>query len=447
MLDGLIAAVVATFGVASDFAPESNPYAEHFRDPDVFSVALTLAGTLPLIVRRRWPVRVFLASYAAVLVHGVWDYPGTGPWVAMLFGLYTVAAYERQRRVSLRCLASVLALGAVSLVLVPYEMTLEDIIFGSFGLPLGVWLLGDNVGVRRAYVEAVEDRAAHLEREQAAQAKRAVVEERNRIARELHDIVAHSMSVMVVQAGAARRTLNRDPERATEAIGQIEATGRNALAEMRRLVGVLRKNGPEDGEQPGPEAAELGPQPGIDRIPALIAQWREVGMGAAFRVEGHQRPLPSGLELVLYRIVQEALTNVAKHAGPNATAHATLTFKSRSVTLAVGDNGRGASAAVIEATGGHGLVVVKDVGRLGGRRIVRVAEAGAREAGSSVTETTAGHGLVGMAERVALYDGEMRWGPRRGGGFEVRVKLPLPGRGDGSGVEEARPVGNPAGGL
>lgn len=441
MLDGLIAAVVATFGLLSDMAPESNPYAEHLRDPDVFSVTVTLGGTLPLIVRRRWPVRVFLVAYAAVWIHGVGDYSGTGPWVAMLFGLYTVAAYERQRGVALWCLAAVLGLGAVSVLLVPYEMSPEDIVVGSFGLPLAAWLLGDNVGVRRAYVEAVEDRAAHLEREQEAQARRAVVEERNRIARELHDIVAHSMSVMVVQAGAARRTLNRDPERATEAIGQIEATGRNALAEMRRLVGVLRKNGPEEGDQPQPDT-ELGPQPDIDRIPGLIDEWREVGMDAAFRMEGDQRPLPSGMELVLYRIVQEALTNVAKHAGPQATAQVTLTFDTGddAVTLAVEDNGRGAAASGRLRQGQgwwrpSGLSFVVDDGRGGlAVEVMRDTSGEAKlDTGPQPAGPGAGHGLVGMAERVALYDGEMRWGARRGGGFRVWVRLPLPDSSDPGG--------------
>lgn len=442
--DGLIAVVVAVVGVATELAPEPQR-SEYFRDANAYSVTVTLAAALLLILRRRHPVAVYLTSVVTIFAHGLGDYSGAGPWMVNLCALYAVAAYGR-RRWAVVGLVSSLVVGALSVTVVPYEVEVGEIIV-SLALPLAAWLLGDNMRIRRAYIGAVEDRAEYLEREQDAQAKRAVAEERNRIARELHDIVAHNMSVMVVQAGAARRTLDRDPHRAAEAIGQIEATGRGALDEMRRLVGVLRRGDHDEGRSPVTEE-DLLPQPGLQQIPALIDQWCELGMDAAFHTKGRERPLPAGMELVLYRIVQEALTNVAKHAGPAASVQTSLVYKSKAVTLAVVDDGRGAAAAVAKAGGGSGLVVVKDLGALRGRRIVRVEQGGATSPAAGLrnaTGVTTGHGLVGMAERVALYDGEMRWGPHRGGGFQVWARLPLPEREDDTDVEEARPAGNPVG--
>ena len=220
-----------------------------------------------------------------------------------------------------------------------------------------------------------------LEREQAEQARRAVVDERARIARELHDVVAHNVSVMVVQSGAARRTIERDPERAREVLTSVESTGRQALDEMRRLLGVLRT---ED------EATDLrAPQPSVSHLDALVAQVCDAGLPVKLVVEGEPRPLSSGVDMSAYRIVQEALTNSLKHAGP-AHAHVRVCFGDNDLRLEVTDDGRG--------------IIADDPATNGG-----------------------GHGLVGMRERVALFGGRLEAGPRTGGGYIVTATLPLEG--------------------
>jgi signal transduction histidine kinase len=197
----------------------------------------------------------------------------------------------------------------------------------------------------------------------------------------LHDVVAHNVSVMVVQAGAARRTVDRDTAGAKEAMNLIETTGRQALDEMRRLLGVLRKE--DDQERPA-----LTPQPSVRYLDQLVAQVRKAGLPVELEVEGDPRPLASGVDLSAYRIVQEALTNSLKHAGP---AHATVRVRygADDVEVTVTDDGRGP------------------------------------EAGDGANGTASGHGLVGIRERVALYGGELEAGPRRGGGYTVRAKLPV----------------------
>jgi signal transduction histidine kinase len=303
-------------------------------------------------------------------------YPGAGG-IQVLVALYTVAALA-DRRDSLQA-AGITAV-AVLVVLVANwrELTVIDVVanYLVFGT---AWILGDNVRTRRKYVAELEDKAVRLEAEREAQAQRAAVEERTRIARELHDVVAHSVSVMTVQAGAARRLLDRskaDPQ-AREAMATVETTGREALAELRRVVGVLRA----DDESPG-----LDPQPGVADLPALVARAQEAGLAVDLTIEGEPRALPSGVDLSAYRIAQEALTNAFKHAGP-AHADVRVCYGADALEVQVVDDGRGAAA---------------DPSPVGG-----------------------GHGLVGMRERVALFDGELVAGPRPGGGYEVKARLPI----------------------
>jgi signal transduction histidine kinase len=196
--------------------------------------------------------------------------------------------------------------------------------------------------------------------------------------------VAHHVSVMTVQAGAARRILDKDPERTREALSTIEEVGRTALSEMRRIVGVLRTE--RDAE---PSGRELAPQPGVHDIGGLVDQVRETGLSVQLWIEGELRPLSPGVDLAAFRLVQEALTNTLKHAGPQARAWVRLNYGDRQLTVDIEDDGRGVAAAL---------------GDNGDRP---------------------GHGLVGMYERVALYGGELRIGPRKGGGFEVRARFPL----------------------
>ncbi|MFH8978406.1 sensor histidine kinase [Streptomyces sp. NPDC017890] len=253
------------------------------------------------------------------------------------------------------------------------------------GVPFALaWVLGDSIRTRRAYFAQLEERAARLEREREAQAKVAVAAERARIARELHDVVAHNVSVMVVQADGAAYVLDAAPDQAKKALETISSTGRQALAEMRRLLGVLRT-----GEHQ--EAGEYVPQPDVRQIEDLVEECRGSGLPVDFKVEGTPRQLPSGVELTAYRIVQEALTNTRKHGGPNAGASVRLVYFDDGLGLLVEDDGKGAPHELYEEGGYDGQ----------------------------------GHGLIGMRERVGMVGGTLDAGPRQGGGFRISVLLPL----------------------
>ena len=243
-----------------------------------------------------------------------------------------------------------------------------------------VWLLGHFVGVRRVYVRQLEERTAELEQAREELARRAVIEERLRLARELHDVVAHAMSVIAVQSGVGAHVANTQPEEAAKALVAIEATSRAALEELRRLLGVLRQEHEPQGD--------LAPVPGLADLDSLLAEVTKAGLAVKLRVNGTRPPLPAGVDLSAYRIVQEALTNVVKHAGP-ARAQVVVGYRDQDVTVEVTDDGRGA-----------------------------VASAGDGRAGS-------GHGLIGMRERVAAFGGDLEVGPRPGGGFRVAARLPL----------------------
>jgi signal transduction histidine kinase len=252
---------------------------------------------------------------------------------------------------------------------------------------VGAWVLGDSVASRRARSAALEERAVRAERERDAQAEIAAAAERVRIARELHDVIAHNLSVMVAQADGGAYAFDAAPERSRQALAEIGRTGRKALSEMSSLLGVLRA----DSETP-----PLAPAPAADEIAQLVAQAREAGMHVSYTVDGTARPLPGGLSLAAYRIVQEALTNVRKHAGPGAAAEVTLCYGPDELLVRVADDGRGT--------------------------------AGLPRYGADPTAPAdhRGHGLTGMRERAAMYGGMLQAGPCPGGGFEVTARLPLP---------------------
>jgi signal transduction histidine kinase len=339
-----------------------------YRDDDVLVVLLVVLSTLPLAWRRRLPFDVFVVV-------------GVSSGLGVLVGLYSVAAHSTERRRSQFALA--LALVGVTIVFAtqPEGFQLGGLISNLIFFSAG-WILGDNLQTRRAYVRSLEERAVLSEAAMQEEARQAVTAERTRIARELHDVVAHSVSVMVVQAGAARRVLDKDPARATEAMASIESTGRQSLNELRRLLGMLRQ---ADGEATG-----RVPQPSIEHVDALLAQTRDAGLPVALTIEGDPRPLAPGVDLSAYRIVQEALTNTIKHAGP-ANAEVRLCYGTDTLELVVSDDGRGADCEDVEHNG------------------------------------TAGHGIVGMRERVSLFGGDLQVGNRPGGGFTVRATLPLEG--------------------
>jgi len=306
---------------------------------------------------------------------------------ALLFAAYAVGAYSGLARGALWIVATGAGL-VVAQLINGGDRDMSNIVLNPLVAAVA-WWVGRNLMLRRAYTAELESRARRLERARDVYARAALSEERTRIARELHDVVAHHVSVMTVQASAARRVLDRDPDRAREALSAVESTGRSALAEMRRIVGVLRAR--DDGDEPeGP--AERGPQPGLADIAELVRQTREAGLNVVLRTEGAPRTLAAGADLAAYRVAQEALTNTLKHAGASVRARVTVRFTAREVTVAVEDDG---------------------------------PDPGAPPAAPPDGSELPGHGLVGMRERVALYGGELRAGPRDGGGYAVRARFPV----------------------
>jgi signal transduction histidine kinase len=338
---------------------------------------LTLLHTLPLAVRRRFPYGVLATSVASGLAVAMLGLPPVFLGVAILVPVYTVAAY-RDPPGSLVALAVVEA--AVAVVQLTPGATGVVTWLGNTLVLTAAWLLGHFVHDRRVYAGRLEERTAQLEEAREELARRAVAEERLRIARELHDVVAHSMSVIAVQSGVGAHVAATQPEEARKALAAIEVTSRTTLNELRRLLGVLR----EDGEPRG----SLAPVPGLAGLDALLAQMSEAGLAVRLRVEGARAQVPAGIDLSAYRIVQEALTNVLKHAGA-ARAQVVIGYGEREITIEVTDDGRGATAR------------------------------------GAVDRAGTGHGLIGLRERVALFGGELEVGPRPGSGFRVAARLPF----------------------
>jgi signal transduction histidine kinase len=341
----------------------------------VLGCGLVLLHTVPLAARRRFPLAVLATSVASGFA--ALDLSPDLLWMTFLVAVYSVAAYG-SRWVSLAGLV-VAEVGSVANQLTPGRFQAPTVISNAL-LIAAVWLLGHFVGVRRVYVGQLEERTAELEQARAELARRAVTEERLRLARELHDVVAHAISVIAVQSGVGAHIANTQPEEAAKALVAIEATSRGALEELRRLLGVLRQEHEPQGD--------LAPVPGLADLDSLLAEVSKAGLAVKLRVNGTRPPVPAGVDLSAYRIVQEALTNVVKHAGP-AHAQVTIGYRDQDVTVEVTDDGQGAVTS-----GSDG------------------------QAGS-------GHGLIGMRERVAAFGGELEVGPRPGGGFRVAARLPL----------------------
>jgi len=346
------------------------------RAPDGWSIALILLMTLPIAYRRIAPDFVMITTGAATVAYYLLGYPDTLAAIGTLIALYSVAAHGNRKIAVQALIGTAIGLSVSVLVTDVGDFTLQ-ILVSNYVIYGTAWVIGDNIRTRRAYTHELEARAERLERERETQSREAVIDERRRIAREMHDVVAHSVSVMVVQAGAARRILDSKPSQARDALSSIETTGRQALTEMRRLTGVLRRG----------EHADKTPQPGLSYLEKLIEQTREAGLPVEVTVQGQPYELPQGADLSAFRIVQEALTNSLKHAGPS---HATvcITYSSTKLELRVTDDGRGAAERLSNGAMG-------------------------------------GHGLVGMRERVAMFGGELKTGPLPGGGYEVKATLPL----------------------
>jgi signal transduction histidine kinase len=345
----------------------------------VVGYGLVLLHTLPLAARRRFPGTVLAVIVASGLAGAALFLPPFFFGPAILVAVYSVAAYG-SRWVSVAGLA-LAEVGLAAVQLTPFGFEFEGLALVVFmGVLAAAWLLGHFAHNYRAYAVRLEERTAELRRAREELARRAVVEERLRLARELHDVVAHAMSVIAVQSGVGAHVADSRPEEVGKALAAIEATSRAALTELRRLLGVLR----QDSE---PQAS-LTPVPGLANLEGLLAEVAKAGLAVKLRVEGRPAPLPTGLDLSAYRIVQEALTNVVKHAGP-ARAQVTIRYRDHEVAVEVTDDGRGVGA-------------VAGDGRRG-----------------------TGHGLIGMRERVQAFGGDLEIGPRPGGGFRVAARLPL----------------------
>ncbi|MBB6554893.1 sensor histidine kinase [Nonomuraea rubra] len=346
--------------------------------PPGTTVSLRVAGYLALaaalIVPLWWRDRP-LVSFAIVSLvsFGQWlaqiDLQPAN--IAVLVALWGVAYQCSFRWALAACLVAELG---VFLALLNWELATFGMFFSGSIFVVTVWLTGLYANTRRRYLEGLEERAERAERERDQQARMAAAAERARIARELHDVVAHNVSVMVVQADGAGYALDSDLDQARLAVKNISRTGRAALAEMRRLVGVLREN--------EAEGTDYTPQPGLGQLEELV---RGSAVPASLRVGGAPAELPEGQQLTVYRIVQEALTNALKHGGPGVEAAVEIDYRGAELVVRVTDNGRGAAAQA----------------------------------------SPDGHGLIGMRERVGMYGGAVSAGPRQGGGFEVLARLPM----------------------
>jgi signal transduction histidine kinase len=357
LLDLALAVAVAVFTQVEVWTERLHPYWA--------SAPLTLVSAAALGWRRRAPLTstlVVMAPLPAQALLGVDMSVPIYPLLLIMVALYGVAAHADLRRALVGLAVPLVAVwGTLAVEVSQGKRSNGDVVFVTV-LTLVPWVIG------RA-MRGQLDETRRLERDRV----QAVEEERARIARELHDVIAHSVSVMVVQAGAAEEMLRLDPERAVEPVRAVQETGRQALVEMTRLVGLLRDHGEELG---------LAPQPGLGDLDALLEQVREAGLSVALRVEGTPREVSLGVALSAYRVVQEALTNALKHAG-EARADVVGRWRPDALEVEVTDDG----------------------------------------AGTAPTHS-GGHGLVGMRERIAVFGGEFAAGPRAGGGFHVRATLP-----------------------
>lgn len=372
VFDVLLAIGVTVLCVGSQFA-ESEANDELYRDTDALAVTFGLAATLPMFWRRRHPLPALVTSGVAVSLLAILEYRTNSVPTAALFLSYAAGAYSTRRQ----ALVGLVVINASLLAILVSDAPDFDVSAALLNAAVysGAWLAGQATQARAAAGAARLAEAEERAEAQRQVAARAIAEERLRLAQELHDAVAHSMSVIAVQAGMGVHVIDSRPDDAKQALVAISATSRGTLQEMRRLLGVLRG---EDGER------SHGPAPGLADLPALVEDVRSAGVPVAFTVEGDAATVPHGIGMSVYRLVQEGLTNVIKHAG-RASAAVTVRCEPGEVVVEVVDDGRGAAV--------NGAA-------------------------------TDGHGLVGMRERVGLWGGTLDAGPRPGGGFRVLARVP-----------------------
>jgi signal transduction histidine kinase len=351
-----------------------------FREDDFFGIGLLLLQTLPIAARSVAPLGALTVSVAAISLHIAIGYEGVpaGTFAALVI-LYSAASLTDIRQGIMAALIT--AAGITIYFATDRGNPGPTQAVSTYATYAAGWGLGMYARSRREYTNVVEERASLLEREREVRAREAVADERARIARELHDMVGHALNLIVIQSGGAQRVFQSKPELARDSLASIESTGRQALTDMERMLGILR----------GTEGADeaLSPQPGLSHVEDLAAQVSQAGLPVEVTVEGTPVALPSSVDLSAYRIIQEALTNALKHAGP---AHASVKIRhgSDSLELEITDDGQGPS-------------------------------------GERAGDDEGGRGLIGMRERVGLFGGELSVGPRPEGGFRVHVRLPLGG--------------------
>jgi signal transduction histidine kinase len=385
LLDAGLSVVLLLSGFAAiHFAQPGGKLPQHF----VLLVTALCLITFPLALRRKYTLLVLIVVTGGLLIVTMLGQGFAGTPIVAL-PLYTMAT-QRERQDSLVALCAVgvaflVSLGIAALVISTGGSVTTSDVTTNIIVAAAAWFVGDSVRARRAYIAGLTRQAEQRQRLEVERVQSSIVEERLHIARELHDIVAHSLSVIAIQSGVGRHVLDMQPEEARKALAAVETTSRSALEELRRAVEVLRRDDPHE--------PSLVPAPGMAELDQLLLQYRAAGLAVSYHVHGQPFQVSPSMDLSVYRIVQEALTNVTKHAG-TAQATVDITYEDDAVVILVADEG---------ALHRNGAILPPDTS----------------------DDAHAHHGIIGMRERTAMFGGSLSATPRQGGGFEVQARFPL----------------------
>jgi signal transduction histidine kinase len=402
--DAVLAVAVLVCMIGGSFAnPHGTPDSSAGRAPSTLSLLLMVLGSAALVARRRNPMAVLLCTGLVTVAELVTGDPPAPVVFSAVIALYTVAARTDRPTTWRVGLATMTVLTAAAMCFGSGAWYAQENL-GIFAWSGMAGAAGDAVRSRRAFVDAIRERAERAERTREEEARRRVAEERLRIARDLHDVVAHHIALVNVQAGVAAHVMDRRPDQAKEALAHVREASRSALNELRATVGLLRQSG-------DPEAP-TEPAPGLAHLDGLLGTFRNAGLPVVFAAAPAAPPLPAAVDLAAFRIIQEALTNVRKHAGAGARAEVSVVRVGPTAEITVLDDGAGTGEPGAPGDGG-------------------------------------GHGLVGMRERVTALGGSLTAGPRYGGGYRVQAILPVPRRtpenpGAGAGTAAPNGTGNDA---
>ena len=393
LADVLLVLVLGLVQVLGCWASERIGHSPDWRPLDAWAYLLLAAGPAVLMLRRRWPLGVLAVTLACGLVYAARTYPEGPSQLAVYPALWTVALTLPRRTAWLAATVTAVAVAAAELFLYGDTMFDGEPLYAAVTVFAAMWW-GEAVRARRAYVAELRDRAERAERTRDEEARRRVDEERMRIARELHDVVSHTIGVISVQAGVAAHLLHRRPDKAADSLAAIRQASDEALGELHAMLGVLREADGDGGRAP------LTPAPGLAELDVLVTQAAGAGVEVTVSLEAESRRLPSAVDLACYRVVQESLTNVVRHAGASR-AEVTVTHHDGQVVVEVTDDGRAGSGGV-----------------RGGR-------AGPPDGPGNGNGAGSGQGILGMRERARALGGSLEAGPRPGGGFRVQATLPV----------------------